>query len=142
MTRKAASEQQTAGSLNVAAIAAYIRANCTHVTLSQAAGHFACHPNSVTRLLKRELGQTFSELVATFRIEKARDLLAHDDITVHDVALACGYANATHFYAVFKQHCGVTPSAYHLGCLAHASDPQDCGEKQAPNQETCGARTE
>lgn len=129
MARSAASEQQPAGSLDAAAIAAYIRAECAHVTLPQVAQRFSCHPNSVTRLLKRELGQTFCELVAVSRVQKARDLLARGDLTVHEAALACGYANATHFYAVFKRHCGITPSAYHTECLARG-------------QETPGARAE
>lgn len=47
-----------------------------------------------------------------FRMERAAQLLRETDRRIADVALEVGYESPSKFAAAFKQHAGVTPSAY------------------------------
>jgi AraC-like DNA-binding protein len=66
-------------------------------------------------LFKRETGQTFTAYLNGLRCDKAAELLANSDRTVLDVAAACGFANLSHFYHVFKRRRGVSPKAWRDG---------------------------
>jgi transcriptional regulator GlxA family with amidase domain len=46
------------------------------------------------------------------RIEQAQRLLAQRDVPLAQVALACGFANQSHFTQAFKRQLGLTPRAY------------------------------
>lgn len=45
-------------------------------------------------------------------MEKARQLLQEDTMTVAEVSYAVGFANRGYFAAAFKRKFGVNPSAY------------------------------
>ena len=46
------------------------------------------------------------------RMEHAKMLLEHGDVSVHDAAEMTGYTNVYHFIRSFKAHTGVTPGKY------------------------------
>ncbi len=46
------------------------------------------------------------------RVDRARNLLNNPHINVIDVALACGFENASSFIRIFKQYTGHTPGSY------------------------------
>ena len=46
------------------------------------------------------------------RVERAKQLLKQQAISISDIALDCGFANQTHLTKVFRQMTGVTPKAY------------------------------
>nr|WP_037135505.1 AraC family transcriptional regulator [Rhizobium leucaenae] len=46
------------------------------------------------------------------RGERAKQLLRDDNLTLADVALACGFASQSHFTKAFKVECGVTPGEW------------------------------
>jgi AraC family transcriptional regulator len=43
------------------------------------------------------------------RIDKAKDLLRSSDLSLNEIALACGFADQSHFTAVFTRMVGVSP---------------------------------
>jgi AraC family transcriptional regulator len=45
-------------------------------------------------------------------VERAKQLLKQQAISISDIALDCGFANQTHLTKVFRQMTGVTPKAY------------------------------
>jgi transcriptional regulator GlxA family with amidase domain len=45
-------------------------------------------------------------------VERARRLLRTTNLSVTEIALACGFASSQHFARVFQQFTGVTASAY------------------------------
>lgn len=54
------------------------------------------------------------------RIEFAKQLLAQkvvNDLTIHDVALSCGFSDPAYFSRIFKNSTGVTPNQYQLHVL-------------------------
>jgi LacI family transcriptional regulator len=58
------------------------------------------------------LGRSPTEEIRRVRLEKGRELLARPDLSVAEIALACGFANATRFGVAFRKRFGKTPLAY------------------------------
>ncbi|MGH8000244.1 MAG: helix-turn-helix domain-containing protein, partial [Brasilonema sp.] len=64
------------------------------------------------QLFKQSLGITPYQYVLQLRVERAKQLLKNQKITICDVALACGFANQSHFTKHFRKLTGMTPKAY------------------------------
>lgn len=76
-------------------------------TLSQKAG---LHPNYLGQLFQQEVGNSFSDYVNQYRIEKATQLLMHTDRKTTEIALSVGYLDTSYFYRQFKKYAGVSPT--------------------------------
>lgn len=90
-------------------IRAFMRANCADVTLAQVAEHFCLHPNTVSSILKRATGATFSRVLLEMRMARAREMLRDTDVSVEKVACACGYENTASFYRAYRRAYGHAP---------------------------------
>jgi AraC-like DNA-binding protein len=60
----------------------------------------------------KEMGITLKKYVNTYRVEKAKELLATTDGPVADLAYQLGWASSNYFCTVFKKYTGVTPLQY------------------------------
>ena len=90
-------------------IRAFMRANCADVTLAQVAEHFCLHPNTVSSILKRATGATFSRVLLEMRLARAQEMLRDADVSVEKVACACGYENPASFYRAYRRAYGHAP---------------------------------
>lgn len=63
------------------------------------------------RLFMEHLGESPSEFYRSARLRHARQLLLHGSDSILDVALASGFASASHFTRRYRDHFGLTPSA-------------------------------
>ena len=61
---------------------------------------------------KRYLGRSPAAEIRRIRLEKGRDLLATTDLSVAEVASACGFSNATRLGVAFRHRFGMTPVAF------------------------------
>lgn len=66
----------------------------------------------LSRLLKKETGHNFMEILTERRINKAKELLGRSDTRVIEVCQQVGYNDYTYFYQVFKKTVGMSPSEY------------------------------
>ena len=66
-------------------------------------------PDTLERAFRAELGETPARHWRKLRLRRARDLLAHSELPVHEVALSCGYANASAFSRAFRLLFGHSP---------------------------------
>ena len=57
-------------------------------------------------------GLPFQADLIRLRIESAKELLLHSNLTVEQIALMCGYSGEVHFYRQFKKYTGMTPTAF------------------------------
>ena len=62
------------------------------------------------RLFRRHLGKSFADHYRSIRLETAGELLRHSTLTITEIAIACGFANASHFSTCFKAENGISPS--------------------------------
>lgn len=78
-------------------------------TMAMKAGLSTAH---FSRLFKETIGKSPHQFVMSYRVEKAREMLANHNKPLIDIALSCGFADQAHFSRVFKQFGGVTPKTY------------------------------
>lgn len=64
------------------------------------------------RQFKKRLGRLPAEELRRLRLERGRQLLTESELSIEEVAEACGYAGATQFGAAFRKAFGATPLAY------------------------------
>jgi transcriptional regulator GlxA family with amidase domain len=70
----------------------------------------------IERLFNRYLGVTPVRYMNDLRLQRGRALLAETDMSVTDVAIACGYASTSHFSKSFRQKYGLSPYRFsHFG---------------------------
>jgi transcriptional regulator GlxA family with amidase domain len=61
------------------------------------------------RLFRRYLDRSPKRYYMELRLQKARNLLMQTDMSVINVALACGFASPSHFSKCYRSHYGTTP---------------------------------
>jgi two-component system, response regulator YesN len=66
----------------------------------------------LSRLIKKETGRTFMEILTDIRISKAKSLLDKGIYKVNEIADMVGYKDMSYFIQVFKKQTGVTPNSY------------------------------
>ena len=74
------------------------------------------------RLFRRYLDRSPKRYYMELRLQKARNLLMQTDMSVINVALACGFASPSHFSKCYRAHYDTTP----YSCLLYTSpSPRD-----------------
>ncbi len=66
----------------------------------------------LSKLLNKETGQSFSEIMNGIRIEKAKELLRDPALRISDIAESVGFQDLPHFSRVFKKMTGVSANEY------------------------------
>jgi len=66
------------------------------------------------------LGVTFRDYLLQVRLERAKALLATDDVSISEVADMVGFGDLPRFDKVFKRDTGFTPSAYRTMVRSHS----------------------
>jgi AraC family transcriptional regulator len=61
---------------------------------------------------KKSIGMTPHKYLIQQRVERSQQLLKHPDLTILDVAIACGFANSSHFAKCFRQQLGISPTEF------------------------------
>lgn len=74
----------------------------------------------IERLFEREVGRSPSRYYLELRLERAHLLLTSSSLPVLEIAIACGFASASHFSKVYRQVYGCNPSRTRLSRKADA----------------------
>lgn len=91
----------------------YIHENYMHdIGLETVAGHVYLSPGYFSQLFKKETGRTLMKYITTYRLEKAKELLAGTNLKVKDIGAKVGYPNLSYFCLLFVNHYGVSPSGF------------------------------
>ena len=97
----------------------YVRENLTgEISLTEAAAAAFLSPNYLANLLKRETGQTFTEVVTERRMARAKELLVTSASLVREIAVQCGYNDEAYFNRRFRQCVGSTPRRFRSDYIA------------------------
>ena len=82
------------------------------LNIGQLAAHCALSPYHFARMFRQSFGLPPHQYLLARRLARARDLLRNSAMGLGDIALACGFASASHFANRFKQTLGGTPGEY------------------------------
>lgn len=77
--------------------------------LSEQAGMSLYH---FSRAFKQSTGSSPHSYLKRRRLERASDLLQSSDLSVTQIAVACGFASSSHFSTAFSRELGVSPNSY------------------------------
>ena len=80
--------------------------------LADAARQACLSPFHYHRLFARTFGETPHEFLTRRRIERAKSLLARDQLPVTDICFAAGYESLGSFSTLFRAMVGYSPSVY------------------------------
>ena len=97
----------------VRAVANRIRRDCGgHVRMADLIAFSGYSQTRFFTLFREKMGLSPNNFLTRCRIDKAKQLLrTSPDMPLLDIALACGFATASHFAATFRRYEGVTPSS-------------------------------
>lgn len=87
----------------------YYKEDLSIQTISQT---FGFHPNYISQLFKKNLGETFTICLSRIRMEHAEQLLKFSNESIGEIAEKVGFSDYFYFAKVFKKYFGMTPSDY------------------------------
>ena len=90
----------------------YMMTHYQNVTLSLLAAQFNYSERQVLRLLKKNSGKSFSELLLDIRMNKAMQFLKNPRLSIADISRMLGYSNKNYFIKVFTAKISLTPDAF------------------------------
>ncbi|GAA3402717.1 helix-turn-helix domain-containing protein [Paenibacillus hodogayensis] len=70
------------------------------------------HPVYLSRVFKKEMGVTFSDYLAEYRMNIAKEWLETTTMRLSEVAEKLNYSNTTAFIRIFRKVVGMTPGQY------------------------------
>lgn len=82
------------------------------VLLRELARLAGVHPAHLCREFHRRTGRTIGAYVRELRVTRACALLSRSDKPLAEIALACGFADQSHFATTFRRAMRVTPGQY------------------------------
>ena len=108
-----ASEEAVADNFIVRNALSYIEEHYNEkILLSDVADKVYVSQWHLSKLLNKETGKNFSEILNTVRIKKASELLKDPSKRISDVAEEVGFLDVAHFSRVFKKVKGISANEY------------------------------
>lgn len=92
----------------------YIDSHYKTAVLSRIAEDFNQSLPAISRMIKKNTGFTFLELLMRKRFQKAIMFLIETELSVEEIVANIGYENQSYFYRKFKKRYGMTPNQYRI----------------------------
>lgn len=88
------------------------RKHLATITQDQLAAQVGLSRGHFSHAFKAVCGQPFGEFITAERIDRAMHLLRSGDLPVYQIAEAVGFQDVKYFSRLFRNHTGITPSAF------------------------------
>lgn len=82
------------------------------LSLLYVADQVCLNPDYLGRVLKKETGKTFSELLQQERMREAARLLLAGSATIPEIAECCGFKDSAYFSRLFRRYYHLTPGEF------------------------------
>ena len=86
------------------------------ISLQELALQYHYSESHLSRLIHQKTGQTYSSLISSIRLERAKVLLSNTRLPISKVAENAGYPTQNHFSRAFRKEMGTTPTDYRNEC--------------------------
>ena len=92
---------------------AYIKEHLAEkISLDQAAEQVYLSKSYFCRIIKEELGCTFTEYVNRIRVDRSKSLLRNSGMSIAEIACAVGFDDQSYYTRIFKKQVGVAPGKF------------------------------
>lgn len=82
------------------------------ISLQSISETFHMNTSYLSYLIKKETGLTYSQYLTNLRINKAKNLLSHSQLTLTEICDTVGFHDYFYFIKKFKKITGITPGQY------------------------------
>ena len=82
------------------------------ISLTSLASKYNISMGRLSEMIKENLKVNFSDYIASLRIQRAKELLRDESISIQEIAEIVGYNDYFYFTKVFKKVEGISPSKY------------------------------
>ncbi len=84
----------------------------SNLSLNDVAEHIGISASYLSELFNEIGGEKFSSYLASYRVDKARQMLKVTSMTIKEIGFQCGFNSIQNFIRVFKKVTGYTPGQY------------------------------
>lgn len=85
---------------------------CHDTTVKTIADKVFLHPVYLSKVFKAETGESLSDWIIAFKMERALYLLKYTNKKINEISMDIGYNNPQYFSKTFKKHYSITPNEY------------------------------
>lgn len=89
------------------------------ITLKSVSDQVYLNPCYLSKLFKKEVGETFTRFLMKTRVRKAKKLLADPRLKIYEIAQLTGFNDVKYFIKTFKEFEGISPKQYQGRYLPH-----------------------
>ncbi len=82
------------------------------LSVAEVAASMGYNEKYLSRCINRFSGMSFNTLLATLRMDDAKEMLIESDKTILEIAIDCGFGTERSFYRHFKELVGMSPNEY------------------------------
>ncbi len=82
------------------------------ISLTSLSAKYNISMGHLSKLIKEQLSVNFSDYIASLRIQRAKELLRDDSLSIQEISEIVGYNDYFYFTKVFKKVEGISPSKY------------------------------
>ena len=90
----------------------YMQEHYTTLSLPELAALFNYSERQVQRILLKNTGQTYTQLIQTMKMKEAARLLRDSRYPISKIASDLGYSNLGNFRRIFRKAYDISPAAY------------------------------
>lgn len=90
----------------------------TDISLESCSNLLNYHPSYISKVLRQELGISFSDYLMQYRLNKGKQMLEETDMKISLIAEKLQYNNSQNFIRSFRKLMGMTPGTYRDEYLA------------------------
>lgn len=95
------------------------------ITLESCSNLLNYHPSYISKVLRQELGISFSDYLMQYRLNRAKEMLEETEMKISEIAAKLRYNNSQNFIRSFRKLVGMTPGAYREQHLNSVTGPSD-----------------
>ncbi len=84
------------------------------ISIKELANNVSLSPSYFLKMFKKNANTTPTEYIISIRLSNAKQLLSESNLTIAQIAEACGFNDASYFSYYFRRCFGIKPSEYRL----------------------------